>query len=330
MKKLEYFENEKSKSKKFINNISNSLEKINPKISELGKSKKKTDNLINKFQIECFNYNLVNEMIESKERLEKNVDNILKKIKLNKISNIYELDSSIKKIDWLNEILDKTENQLTLINKEDLRDVEKLQMNAIKKGIYDKFMLIKSDIDRDRIKNEFDKIQNKNSISKAFDRFIGRENKVDKKKENLFVLIHEIDETRNSILKNSAPTKEYKIVDILADINLFLRENEYDYKYKSQIREIKDLRDNIANTFAIDIYQLRKAMLDKQKSRFPVVIDRKSSKIKKERQKIIAFLSKNGYIQVEGERGIISKMNIIVKKMNIISQNIERILKYNK
>ena len=68
MKKLEYFENEKNKSKKFIINISKSLEKINTKIYELGKLKNKTDNIVNSFEIECFNYNLVNEMIESKNR----------------------------------------------------------------------------------------------------------------------------------------------------------------------------------------------------------------------------------------------------------------------
>lgn len=327
MRKLDYFENERNKTKKFINNISKSLEKINSKTYELKKSKNKTDNIINKFEIECFNYNLVNEMIESKNRLKKNVDNVSKEIKSTKIKNETELNFSIKKIDYMNDILDNSETQLKIINKEDFKDIEKMQMNAIKKGIYDKFMLIKSEIDRDRIKNEFDKIQNKSLIGKAFDRFFEREDKVDMKKENLFMQIHQIDEIRENILKNNEPKKEYKIVEILADIDIFLDKNEYDYKYKSQIHEIKDLKENIVDTFAIDKYQLRKAMLDRQKSRFPVVINKSTTKMQKERQKAIAFLTKNGYIENGTETNIISKMGIIIKKMNIISKNIEKLLK---
>ncbi|MBO5349120.1 MAG: hypothetical protein J6A89_04810 [Clostridia bacterium] len=328
MKKLQYFENEKNKSKKFINNISIFLENINPRINELGKSKNKTDNIMNIFQIQCFNYNLVNEMIESKERLKKSVDNISKEIPSTKIKNEEELNFSIKKIDYMNDILDNSETQLKTINKDDLKDIEKLQMNAIKKGIYDKYMLIKSEIDRDRIKNGFDKIQNKSTLGKVFDRFFEREDKVDTKKENLFMLIHEIDEIRQNILKNEEPKKEYKIIEILADIDIFLKENEYDYKYRAQIQKIKELRENIVYTFSIDKYQLRKAILDKQKSRFPAVINKKMSKVQKERQKAIAFLTKNGYIENVQETNITSKMGSIIKRMNTIAQNIEKIIKY--
>ena len=258
MSRLDYFENEKNKSKKIINNISKLLEKINPILYELEKSKNKTDNIINRFEIECFNYNLVNEMIESKNRLKKNVDDVSEEIKSTKIKNEIELSFSIKKIDYMNDILDNSETQLKAINKDEFKDIEKLQLNAIKKGIYDKYMLIKSDIDRIKIKNKFDKVQNKSIIKKFIYDFFEIEDSSDMKRENLFMIIHEIDETRENILKNKEPKKEYKIVEILADIEIFLKENAYDRKYRTQINEIKDLKEKILNTFSIDKYQLKR------------------------------------------------------------------------
>ena len=327
MSRLDYFENEKNKSKKFINNISKLLEKINPILYELENSKNKTDNIINRFEIECFNYNLVNELIESKNRLKKNVDDVSEQIKSTKIKNEIELSFSIKKIDYMNDILDNSETQLKVINKDEFKDIEKLQLNAIKKGIYDKYMLIKSDIDRIKIKNKFDKVQNKSIIKKFIYDFFEIEDNSDMKRENLFMIIHEIDETRENILKNKEPKKEYKIVEILADIEIFLKENAYNRKYRTQINEIKDLKEKILNTFSIDKYQLKKAMLDIQKSRLPVVINKKMNKMQKERQKAIAFLTKNGYIKNETETTTISKMGGIIKKMDVISKNIEKLLK---
>ncbi|MBP3503071.1 MAG: hypothetical protein J6K42_06335 [Clostridia bacterium] len=327
MKKLEYFENERNKSKNFIRNIAKTLAKMNFKIYELGKLKNKTDNIINSFEIECFNYNLVNEMVESTNKLKKSVDNVSKEIKSTQIQNENELNFSIKKIDYMNDILDNSETQLKIINKENFKEIQKLQMNAIKKGIYDKFMLIKSEIDRDRIKNEFDKIHNKGSIKKAFDRFFDREDKVDMKKENLFMQIHQIDETRENILKNKEPQKEYNIVEILAEINIFLQENENANKYKSQVHQIEELRSKIIYTFSIDKIQVKKVMIEKQKSRLPMVINKNMNKMQKERQKAIDFLTKNGYIENKVETNNISKMGTIIKKMNIISQDMDKLLK---
>ena len=54
-------------------------------------------------------------------------------------------------------------------------------------------MITKSEIDRARIKKSFDKIQNRGIISKAIDKFFQTEEDTDRKKENLFFAIHEID-----------------------------------------------------------------------------------------------------------------------------------------
>lgn len=298
MDKLEYFENEKARNKKLINNISDSIKKIDAEIAELKKSKNKTDKLINKFQINCYNYNFVDEIIDSRNKLVTNFENVLKETKVDKIKNENEIDYYIRKINDSNDILDNYNIQLNSISKENVSKIDSLQMNAIKKGIYDKFMLIKSEIDRDRIKNKFDKVQYKSTFIKIIEFIFGEIEGYQARKESLFLAIQIIDETREDILKNNKPEKEYKIIEILADIELFLKENKDDKKYSVQIKDILELKENIENTFSIDIKKLKEEINNKQKDRLPVVISKKMNKTLRERQKMIVFLNKNGYSEI--------------------------------
>ena len=177
MNKIEILNQEKLKSKILLNNISNCLNNINYKIDELLKFKNQQENIIQKFEIKCFNYNIVDKMVESKEEFSKNIEQIILELKsLDIISDSYSLDFNINKIKNINDVLKNTEVQLKNIEKEDFTTIEKLQMNAIKKGIYDKFMLEKSEIDRAKFKKKFDKIQNRGAIAKAIDVFCNKRN----------------------------------------------------------------------------------------------------------------------------------------------------------
>ena len=227
MNKIEILDQEKLKSKVLLNNISNCLNNINYKIDELLKFKNQQDNIIQKFEIKCFN-----------------------------------------------DVLKNAEIQLKNIEKEDFTTIEKLQINAIKKGIYDKFMLEKSEIDRAKFKKKFDKIQNRGAIAKALDVFLEREDIVDMKKENMFFAIKEIDETRNNIDETEEPKKEYKIIEILAEIEIFLREN-YNGRNKRKLSQIYKIRDNIYSVFSIDSKELKNEIIEKQKSRLPVKINKR-------------------------------------------------------
>ena len=64
MDKFKYYKNEEQKYKKIINNIYILIKQLDFKIEDLKKSKQKTDNIIKKFRINCYNYNLVPNMIE--------------------------------------------------------------------------------------------------------------------------------------------------------------------------------------------------------------------------------------------------------------------------
>ena len=67
MKNKKYYEKDELNSKEIVSNISDSLKQMEKNISELEKSKQKTDGIIEKFDIDCYKYNLVEEMSTSKE-----------------------------------------------------------------------------------------------------------------------------------------------------------------------------------------------------------------------------------------------------------------------
>ena len=122
MNKIEILDQEKLKSKVLLNNISNCLKNINYKIDELLKFKNQQENIIQKFEIKCFNYNIVDKMVESKDEFSKNIEQIILELKsLDIISDSYSLDFNINKIKNINEVLKNTEVQLKNIEKEEIK-----------------------------------------------------------------------------------------------------------------------------------------------------------------------------------------------------------------
>lgn len=330
MKNMVNYEVERNKSKQIVSNISNLLKQTEWKISELDKSKKQTDGIMQKFDINCYRYNLVEEMSLSKNRAENNIRALINKLN-NLIINFKDSpEKSIQKINYINDLLESSEIQLKSIGKEQISDISSMQLNSVKKGIYNKYMLIKSEIDRDIIKEKFDKMQNRSKLKRWFDRFFDVEDEVERRRENLFMQIQEIDKTREVLRKNTAPAKEYKIIDILADIEVFFMDSDIPYsRYKDKINSIKDIKNKINETFSIDSKELKKAVVEKRQSRLPAKVNNKLNKLIKEREKAIAFLNKNGYITPDDEPGGIAKSNMrnIIQRLDSISERLERALK---
>ena len=321
MDKFKYYKNEEQKYKKIINNIYILIKQLDFKIEDLKKSKQKTDNIIKKFKINCYNYNLVPIMIETRNELYYNFFKIVKKGA--ELQSNPDIDVKIKRINCINELLETTLIQLKEINNQNVSEVERLQLNAIKKGIYDKFMITKSEIDRARIKKSFDKIQNRGIISKAIDKFFQTEEDTDRKKENLFFAIHEIDNMRAQIINNEEPKKDYKIIEIMAEIQLFIRENENEKEYIEKLEIIKELKEKIIETFSIEKSKLKFEIKKLETTKLPVKVNKKMNKALREKQQIIAFLTKNGYSQHASEIKFESNLEKVINKLDIISNNLK-------
>lgn len=324
MRKSEYLEKLKDENKNHINNIRILIKTLDYKIERLKQSKKITDDICNKFEINCYNYNLVYEMNESRVKFINDLDELIKKINDITSRNSRNIDYDIQKISSINDLLYTYEVQLNNINKNDLSDIEKLQLNAIKKEIYEKFMRIKCEIDRDILKQKYDKLQNRNVILKALDNFFVISDMINIQRENLFKAIKGIDDYNNSLVEKSEPTREYKIIDILADIEIYLCQNRNDKNHQEQIHKIIDINDKINSVFSIDKKELKKAISENYKSKLPMVLSKNIGKMKRKQKKIIEFLYKNGYARSFEERQYKSKMEVLIKKLKLLSDNVER------
>ncbi len=324
MKKSEYLEKLQDENKKHINNIFLLIKTLNFKIQRLKHSKAVTDRICERFNIVCYNYNLVYEMEEIKTKVIKDLEiliNQIKKIVGRKSRNI---DYDIQRVAGINDLLDTYEVQLNAINKNDLSNIENLQLNAIKKEIYEKYMRIRAEIDRNILKIRFDKMQNRNSILKAIDTFFVLTEFVGKQRENLFVAIQGIDDCSSKFIEGSQPTREYKVIDIIADIEIYLNENRKARRYKEKYNELVELKEKINCTFSIEKKELKKAISEKYKSKLPMPIEKNLNKMKRKHQKAIEFLYKSGYIKNYEQIQYKPKMAILMNKLKLLSENVER------
>lgn len=325
MKKNEYAEKLRLENRIHISNLLMLIKTLNFKIEKLKHSKSITDNISKKFDIECYNYNLVYEMNESKIKFIKDLEELIKQIQKITARKSRNVDYDIHKLQSINDLLYSYEVQLNTINKNDLSDIEKLQLNAIKKEIYEKYMRKKGEIDRAILKEKFDKIGNRNFILKALDRFFVRTEIIDKQRENVFVAIKGIDDCIASFKEKSEPKMEYKILDITADIEIYLNENKGNRKkYREQYKSIIEIKDKIYSTFSIEKKELKQAISDKYKSKYPMPLYTNMNKMKSKYKKTIEFLYKSGYIKSHIETKYKSKMDILIKKLKLLSENVER------
>ena len=324
MKKTEYLLKLQYDTKQHIRNIYLLIKSVDYKIAELKKSKEKTDKMCNSFELNCYNYNLVEEMQETHEKFIGRFNVLTKLIEESIARKSRDIDYDIKKITSINDLLITYEIQLNTISKIDLSNIETLQINAIKKELYEKYMRIKAEIDKSILTERYDKMQNRNAIMKTFDNFFLLNEIRSIQKENLFKAIQGIDDYRFKLKEASIPNREYKIIDILADMEVYLSENRLAKRYKEQYTVLINMKEKINLTFSIDRLEFKKAISNVYKSKYPMPVEKNMNKIIKKQNKSIEFLYKGGYIKTYDQIEYRTKIAILIDKMKLLSENVER------
>ena len=159
---------------------------------------------------------------------------------------------------------------------------------------------------------------------KALDNFFVLTEIRGKQKENLFVAIQGIDDCNAKFKEGTEPTREYKIIDIVADIDIYFSENRKARKYRESYNKLYELREKINSTFSIEKSDLKNAINEKYKSKLPMPVEKNMNKMKRKHQKAIEFLYKSGYIKTYEKVEYKSKMEILVNKIKLLSENVER------
>ncbi|MBP3707692.1 MAG: hypothetical protein J6J36_03695 [Clostridia bacterium] len=324
MTKGEYLEKLKNQNRNHISNLQILIKTMNFNIEKLKKSKVLTDNIEKKFNVNSYNYNLVYEMIESKTKFIKDLEELVRQIQKISARKSSNTDYDIQRMQSIGDLLYTYETQLGTINRNDLSNIENLQLNAIKKEIYEKFMRYRAEIDRAILMEKFEKMKNRNFlIDTIYKLFVLTEAK-DLERENIFSAIKGIDDCVAGYNEAAEPTKEYKIIDILADIEIYLDENKRAKKYKNQYEGILKIRDNIYSTFSIERKELKKTISNKYKSKYPMPIEKNITRMKKKLQKTMEFLYKSGYVKSYENVEYKSKMEILIRKIELLSEHVRR------
>lgn len=324
MDKNEYLFKLQNENKKHVSNIALLIRTLDFKIEGLKQSKKKTDRICERFDIIPYKYNLVYELEETKEKFIKDLRELMARIEEMVARKSRNVDYDIQRVSSINDLLDTYEVQLNAINKNDLKNIDSLQLNAIKKEIYEKYMRIRSEIDKSILKEKFDKMQRRNAVLKAFDNFFVLTEMRGKQRENLFIAIQGIDDCNAKFVEGSEPNREYKIIDILADIDVYLNESKKSRKYKEQYNKLYELREKIGETFSIDKAELKAAINEKYKSRLPMPVEKNIDKMIKKHQKSMEFLYKSGYVKTYEQIQYRSKMAILIDKIKLLSEKVKK------
>lgn len=241
---------------------------------------KEADEIEYKLKLNCYKY------LNNPEELEKINDNYYEKIQKWLISKLNEYSSSSLQNDIIekNEIEDlrkKYENNVKLsqdvkivsnkitdvyniIELKDFENFEKMQLNALKKGIFDKYYLIKAQIHNKQLDEEYRKIEQKSVIKKVADFIDGNNNINKKKKKKIKEVIKSVDNKIHYIKSNNEPNEdeEYDLEKLVAKMEVFCVEGlcdvDFSKKYLFEIHRIMTLNKGVKKLFDIDRNQVDK------------------------------------------------------------------------
>ncbi len=193
------------------------------------------------------------------------------------------------------------------INTQVLLDIEEKQENALNKGIFDKFHSIKAEVDSSKLKYELDTIKNRGGIRRFFDKITGKEEKKQERAIQIETILKQINSYRENIRENrdSEPSRNYDIIDILADMEIFIRENSNSEELKGKVTEIILLQKRIKESLKISPETIEEVIESKHKLKMPIPIKKGTKVIQTEEEKAKSFLIDNGYQQsIQPENGL--------------------------
>ena len=193
------------------------------------------------------------------------------------------------------------------INTQGLLDIEEKQENALNKGIFDKFYSIKAEVDSSKLKYELDTIKNRGRIRRFFDKITGKEEQKQERAIQIETILKQINSYRENIRENrdSEPSRNYDIIDILSDMEIFIRENSNSEELKEKVTEIILLQKRIKESLKISPETIEEVIESKHKLKMPIPIKKGTEVIQTEEEKAKSFLIDNGYQQsIKPENGL--------------------------
>ena len=166
-----------------------------------------------------------------------------------------------------------------------------IEENELKKGIYERIINIRGEAELKKLKEDLEIIEDKSPIKKFFGIFTGR-NKLDE------FMIEQIEirqkAIRRTLAKRLGLAYNYSVHEFMAEIKLFIDENEDDELVVDDVTDLKALEEELRRNFIILDSKVQSIIDEKIGRNLP--LDRsKLSKAEVIEVETYRFLNKYGY-----------------------------------
>ncbi len=170
-----------------------------------------------------------------------------------------------------------------------------IEENALKRGIAEKIKCIRGEGEIKKLKDDQEIIEGRTGISRFIGIFTGR-NKLDE------LMLEQIDIRKEAIRKNLMSrmrlTSNYSIHELMAEIVMFIEENDDDEVVEKEVAELKAIAAELKKNYVIVEPKVQAIIQRREGSNLP--LDKRMSKIEIIEAETFSFLRKYNYDVVDG------------------------------
>ncbi len=165
-----------------------------------------------------------------------------------------------------------------------------IEENSLKRGIAEKIKCIRGEAELKKLQDDLEIIEDRSGLSKFFGMFTGK-NKLDE------AMIDQIairkDAIRRNLMARMRLTSNYSIHELMAEITMFVNENEDDELVAREVMELKSIAAELRKNYVIVESKIQEIIQKREGKNLPA--DKKMSKINIIEAETFRFLRKYNY-----------------------------------
>ncbi len=169
-----------------------------------------------------------------------------------------------------------------------------IEENSLKRGIAEKIKCIRGEAELKKLQDDLEIIEDKGSISKFFGMFTGK-NKLDEAMIDQIAIRKEA--IRKNLMARMRLTSNYSIHELMAEITMFVNENEDDELVEKEVLELKSIAAELRKNYVIVEPKIKEIIRKREGRNLPV--DKKMTKINIIEAETFKFLKKYNYNTVD-------------------------------
>ena len=223
------------------------------------------------------------------------------KQKVNMISELDDIEERNEKLDKISKTNIEISTLLNYLNNPKIAarnsratrfdEMAIIEENELKRGIAERIREIRGEAELKKLKDDYEIIEDKSSFSRFIGIFTGQ-NKLDE-----FMLEQiEVRQTaiRRTLSKKLSLAYNYSIHELMAEISMFVSENEDDELVENDVLDLKAMGEELKRNFVVLETKVQSAVFDKEGRNLPLDA-KKMSKMEIIEVETYRFLKKYGY-----------------------------------